>query len=325
MTVDTAAARPGAAPLSPETERVQRFTRTERWAHWMQAVSFIVLLLTGFGLMLPIVESIVGHRDLLREIHLTGAFFLFFGPALVALSADRASFARDVRAVDTWDRDDFLWLLPRWLLQMLRRPVPPQGRFNAGQKLNAIFVVWSTIMFTVTGLLLWQNRRFPSDLVGQANTIHTALAYIALLAFLGHVYLAAFNRATNHSLRAITLGWVNRAWAEHHHSRWVQGLRRPTPPPPHDAVRTAVQIVLGAAAALFATRLLFVWIGANTTDRVTERLYALTAWPGEGVVHVHTGARIFDLPAFVYLVLLIALWIAVDGLRRVPARRLNGE
>ena len=118
-TVDAAA-----APLP--SGRIHRFTRTERGAHWMQAISFLALLLTGFALQLPALEGLMGHRALLREIHLSSAFFFFFGPALIALSGDRRSMAEDVRDVDTWDRDDARWLLTS-IGQMLGARVPRQG------------------------------------------------------------------------------------------------------------------------------------------------------------------------------------------------------
>jgi formate dehydrogenase subunit gamma len=297
-------------------DRVLRFTRTERATHWIQATSFLILLFTGFALMLPQLESTIGHRALMREIHLMSAFFFFFGPAIVALSADRRSVSEDVHAVDNWDRDDLRWLLP---LQVLGIRTPPQGRFNAGQKLNAIFVVWSTITFTVTGLVIWQNRRFPSDLVDQSNTIHQALAYFALFAFLGHLYLATAYPKTRHAFRAITQGWVRSDWAEIHHSKWIQQLAPRVPAPPHDARRAAIQIVLGSFSCLFACRVFFFVIGANITDKVTERLYAITAWPGAASIQPQTGVRILDWIGLLYGLASIIAWVAADRLRRTPA------
>lgn len=300
--------------------RITRFTRTERSIHWVQATSFLVLLITGFALALPTIESWIGHRALLREIHLSSAFFFFFGPAIVALAGDRRSIALDVAAVDIWDRDDLRWLIPFPILRLFGIPAPPQGRFNAGQKLNAIFVVWSTVTFTVTGLLLWQNRRFPSDIVSQANTIHTALAYLALVAFLGHLYLATAYPKTRHAFRAITQGWVRVEWAAHHHAKWLRQAIPAPPPPAYDGLRTGLQILLGSAAALFAVRFYFFWLGANTTDRVTGWLYDVTAWPGVASIQPQTAVRIADWPALGYLILLIVAWRAVDRLRNLPAR-----
>jgi formate dehydrogenase subunit gamma len=304
-------------PALRSEERIPRFTRTERAMHWVQASSFLLLLLTGFALQLPSIESILGNRELLREIHLSGAFFFFFGPAIVALSADRSSVGDDVRAVDTWDADDLRWLIPFPVLRLFGIRTPPQGRFNAGQKLNAIFVVWSTLTFTITGLIIWQNRRFDLTLVSRANSIHTWLAYIALAAFLGHLFLATMYPQTRHSFRAITEGWVRGDWAEEHHSKWVQRLRDPLPPPAYDGLRTTIQIILGAFACLFAVRVYFFHLGANVTDRVTDRLYAVTAWPGTASTHPQTGVHVADWAGVLYLLMCVVAWVAVDQLRRV--------
>ena len=306
-------------PIRVTPERVSRFTRTERGVHWVQAISFLTLLITGFALSIPAIESWFGHRALLREIHLSSAFFFFFGPAVVALAGDRRSMAQDVAAVDTWDSDDLRWLVPFPVLRLFGVSTPPQGRFNAGQKLNAIFIAWSVLVFSVTGFILWQNRRFPSDLVSRSNTIHTLLAYLALGAFLGHLYLATGDRRTRHSFRAITQGWVRSDWAREHHPKWIQTLRPAPPAPRFDALRTTLQIVLGSAFALFLSRILFFAIGANTTDQVTNRLYVLTAWPGVAGVQPQTGVRVGDWPAVGYLILCGLAWLAVDRLRKLRA------
>ncbi|GAC1444252.1 MAG: hypothetical protein NVSMB52_03400 [Chloroflexota bacterium] len=321
--VNTLTAADGEKPSQPAllaSGRVQRFTRTERGVHWVQATSFLVLLLSGIILALPAFESFIGHRALLREIHLSGAFFFFFGPAIVALSGDRRSIGLDVASVDTWDRDDLRWLIPFPVLRLFGVRTPPQGRFNAGQKLNAIFVVWSSLVFTVTGLILWQNRRFSSDLVVQSNTIHTALAYLALVAFLGHLFLATVYPSTKHAFRAITQGWVRVDWAQHHHGKWLQSLGEPLSPPRYDALRTTVQIVLGSAACLFVVRVYFFALGANVTDKVTSRLYDVTAWPGTAAIHPQTGLHITDWGGIVYSVACIVAWVAVDQLRGLRAK-----
>jgi len=308
----TAGAEMGATPAS---DRIVRFNRTERAVHWVQATSFLVLLISGFVLALPVFESIIGHREILREIHLSGAFFLFFGPAIVALAGDRRSIAQDVAAADVFDRDDLRWLVPFPILRFFGIRTPPQGRFNAGQKLNAIFVVWSTLAFTLTGLVMWQNRRFPLDVVDHANTIHTALAYVALVAFLGHLYLATGYPKTRHAFRAITQGWVRADWAREHHVKWVRRLVPSPPPPALDGVRTALQIALGAAVALFVVRIYFFYLGANVTDKVTSWLYAVTAWPGVAAIHPQTAVRIADWPAVGYLILCLVAWFATDRMR----------
>ncbi|HLJ68385.1 MAG TPA: cytochrome b/b6 domain-containing protein [Chloroflexota bacterium] len=310
MTTQAGEMLSGAIAATPGTAgRILRFTRTERAVHWVQATSFLLLLISGFVLALPQFEATIGHRELLREIHLTSAFLFFFGPAIVALSGDRRSVARDVEEVDTWDADDLRWLVPGG-----KRPA--QGRFNAGQKLNAIFVAWSTVTFTITGLIMWQNRRFDTDLVSKANTIHTALAYLALFAFLGHIFLATAYPATRPALRGIVEGWVRSDWAEQHHAKWARQAMAPVSSGSREALRTAMQILLGAFVCLFAVRVLFFAMGANVTDRVTERLYDVTAWPGAASLQPQTGVHVTDWYGLGYGILCILAWLAVDRFRR---------
>lgn len=305
---------PASGPPLPAAG-VQRFTRTERAVHWVQAASFLLLLVSGFVLVLPGFEAVIGQRALLREIHLTAAFAFAFGPAIVALSGDRRSLGRDVEAVDTWDADDLRWLVPFPLLRAFGIATPPQGRFNAGQKLNAIFVVWSTLFFVVTGLVMWQNRRFPGDLVARANSVHTALAYIALVAFLGHLALATLYPPTRHALRAMTGGWVRAEWARRHYPKWT-GMPGPAPAPAAgDALRTGIQIVLGSYATLFAVRVGFFALGANVTDKVTARLYAVTAWPGAATIQPHTAVRVADWIGLGYGAACLGAWLIVDRFR----------
>jgi formate dehydrogenase subunit gamma len=317
MTTEVASvAAESVASETLSADRIQRFTRTERGVHWVQAVSFLVLLITGFALALPQVESAIGNRALLREIHLSAAFFFFFGPAIVALSGDRKSVAADVASVDTWDQDDLRWLIPFPILRAFGVNTPPQGRFNAGQKLNAIFVAWCTLTFTVTGLIIWQNRRFDTTLVSRANDVHTALAYIALIAFVGHLFLATVFPKTRHAFRAITQGWVRADWAREHHSKWVRELVAPRPAPRYDALRATLQIFFGSAVCLFAVRVYFFELGANVTDKVTGGLYAVTAWPGTASIQPQTGAHVFDGIGALYGLGCLLVWIALDRLRR---------
>lgn len=286
---------------------VLRFTRTERAVHWVHAVTFLTLLVTGLVLSTASLEGIVGHRALLRELHLASAFFFVFGPALIALAGNRRAVEADVEEVDRWSADDARWL---------RHPsldggpaLPPQGKFNAGQKLNAIFTLYATFAFTLSGLILWQNRRFPFSVVTQANTVHTALAYFALAVFFGHLYLAAIHPATRHALRGMLGGRVRRAWAAHHHAAWPAEDEE-GPLTPRGALRTAVLLALGLEVAALLTRAGFIALGANATDAVTGAIYRWSALPGT-LVSPGTGIHVLDVAAALWAGFLILAWRAV--------------
>ena len=285
--------------------RVLRFNRTERWVHWVQAVTFLLLLGTGLAIGVAGLQGLIGNRATLREIHLISAFFFVFGPALVALAGDRWAIRQDKKAVEEWSGDDV-----RWLAHPTTQPnaySPPPGRYNAGQKLNAIFTVYATLAFGVTGLIMWQNRRFPFALVSQANTIHTWLAYIALFIFLGHLYLSVIHPATRAAFSGIIFGTVDSTWAKSHHPAWSDPPASEPALTLANSLRALSLLAIGLMAALLVTRFGLEWLGANVTDQVTKLIYKFSGFPGT-LQNPATGVHSFDLGALIWLGLVVAIW-----------------
>jgi formate dehydrogenase subunit gamma len=194
-----------------EPIRLRRFTRTERSLHWVHAAAFLVLLASGLALYLPSLAELVGRRPLLKDIHVYTAVAWAGAILLVVLLGDRRSLRRTMREIDVFDRDDRDWL---------RRRPAPQGKFNAGQKLNAAITAAFAILFAVTGVLLWLGERDTRFRFAQTILIHDWLTQISLVLFLGHLYLAVINPSTRHSLNGMTRGWVDAEWAERHHEKW---------------------------------------------------------------------------------------------------------
>lgn len=197
--------------------RVPRFNRTQRILHWLHAVSFLLLAGSGLSVYLPPLASVVGHRALLREVHLWSAAVYVFGPLLVARLGNWRSVRADYREVDQWETGEFQWLRAFWS----RRVGMPDGigRFNPGQKLNTIFTGATGILFGVSGLVMWQGPRFPHWLTQNAILLHDGLTWLALAVWLGHVGLSLIHRE---SLRGMALGWVKADWARKHHRRWYE-------------------------------------------------------------------------------------------------------
>ena len=200
-----------------EPIRLRRFTRTERSLHWVHAVAFLVLLASGLALYLPSLAELVGRRPLLKDIHVYTAVAWAGAILLVVLLGDRRSLRRTLREIDVFDRDDRDWL---------RRRPAPQGKFNAGQKLNAVITAAFALLFVVTGVLLWLGERDTRFRFAQTILIHDWLTQISLVLFLGHLYLAVINPSTRHSLNGMTRGWVDAEWAERHHEKWSRDAPR---------------------------------------------------------------------------------------------------
>jgi formate dehydrogenase subunit gamma len=192
--------------------RLPRFTRTERAVHWVHATAFLVLFATGLCLYLPSLAEALGRRPLWKTIHLYTALAWLIALVAVIVVGDRRSLRATLHEIDTFDRDDRNWL---------RRRPAPQGRLNAGQKLNAIVTGAFAVLFGVTGLLLWYGERDTRFRFAQTILIHDWLMYISFFLFLGHLYLAVIHPKTRHALSGMTRGWVDADWAETHHAKWA--------------------------------------------------------------------------------------------------------
>ena len=202
--------------VTTASRRIPRFSRTERALHWVHASAFLVLLASGLCLYLPTLAELVGRRPLLKDIHVYAALAWLAALALVVLAGDRRRLLATAREIDRFDADDIAWLRIR---------STPQGRFNAGQKLNAIVTAALAVLFAVTGFFLWYGERNHAFRLQNALLVHDWLMYISVILLLGHLYLSLIHRSTRHSLSAITRGWVREDWALRHHRKWVEELQ----------------------------------------------------------------------------------------------------
>jgi formate dehydrogenase subunit gamma len=207
---------------------VERFTVTERALHWVHAAAFFVLLGSGLVLYLPALSTAVARRPLIKDIHFWTGISWAGAIVLIVLLGNRRALRRTLREIDLFDRDDRSFLRGRLH--------SPQGRFNAGQKVNVIVTAAFALLFFVSGLLLWLGERNTSIRLGGTLYLHDALMYMSVVIVLGHLYLALINRGTRHALRGMTLGSVREDWARAHHAKWLAPATEATetveaPPP----------------------------------------------------------------------------------------------
>ena len=195
---------------------VRRFGPTERALHWVHATGFTAMLATGLILYLPALSELVARRNLVKNVHLFSAVAWALALALVVVLGARRRLAADWREIETFDADDRRWLRGRSV---------PQGRFNAGQKLNALLTASFAVLFVVSGLFLWLGERDHRFLLDGAGTVHDTLMLVSVALLVGHLYLAVIHPSTRHALRGMTLGDVREDWAREHHPKWVEGDR----------------------------------------------------------------------------------------------------
>jgi formate dehydrogenase subunit gamma len=179
--------------------------------HWIHASAFLVLLGSGLVLYLPSLAAEVGRRPLVKEVHLLTALAWAVALLAILVLGDRKRLRATARELDLFDADDRRWL---------RGARAPQGRFNAGQKLNAALTAAFALLFAVSGVLLWLGERDTRLRFDSTIVLHDVLTYLSVALLAGHLYLAVIHPATRHALRGITLGTVSEEWAREHHAKW---------------------------------------------------------------------------------------------------------
>jgi formate dehydrogenase subunit gamma len=191
--------------------RVQRFTVSERATHWLTALAFFSLLISGL---------VVGRRGTFHDVmyawHLASAGVLLGGVTLVVAAGNRRAVRRTARELGRLDAEDREWLraIPERLLA--GAPEPPAARFNAGQKVNFVLVCILLAALYVSGVDTIVAGTHHNLIFGAHK-----LATIALcVSVAGHLYMALVNRATRPALRGILTGEVDREWARKHYPRW---------------------------------------------------------------------------------------------------------
>ena len=179
----------------------------------MNALLFAILILTAFPLYFAQVEALVGRRLLIAEIHTWTGIFLPV-PLLVSLAGAWGSgFRADVRRFNMWTKGEL-----RWLRSFGRASITEMGKFNPGQKLNALFMGSSIVVMLGTGLILRWFNFFPLDWRTGATFVHDLLAFAIVVAVTGHVLQALVHKD---ALKSMLTGHISRQWASVHAQRWL--------------------------------------------------------------------------------------------------------
>lgn len=203
----------------PSGRTMERFNATERFAHWLTAICFIVLGLSGLNLsfgrsvMLPLIgpESFTALSQFGKLAHNYLSFPFVLGVLLMAVLWIRHNI---FNAVDM-----------EWFRQgggITKKGVhPPAGKFNGGQKVLFWLVVLGSAALAVSGYILM----FPfygTDIAGMqlAQLVHAIAGIVMVAVILGHIYIGTVGMEG--AFDAMGTGQVDTNWAKEHHSLWAQ-------------------------------------------------------------------------------------------------------
>jgi formate dehydrogenase subunit gamma len=197
--------------MTASAQRFPRFDRVERVVHWCNATLFLVLLGTGASLYFPQLSTIVAHRHTVKMIHVYSGLLLPLPLLLGLLLPGGRQFRRDVSRINRWTADDRRWWSRR------TRSTAQLGKFNPGQKLNAIFIAAAIVLMLATGSIMRWFEPFPDSWRTGATFVHDWVFITLLVVIVGHIVFAI---SDPDSLRSMVRGWVPEQWARRERPRW---------------------------------------------------------------------------------------------------------
>jgi len=198
-------------------QKILRFKAFERFSHWLTAVSFVVLGLTGlnitFGkvLLLPLIgpEAFSNVSEVAKYVHNFTSFAFVAGLILIAVIFFRDNLFEKV------DAD--------WIKQgggFIKSRHAPAGRFNPGEKLVYWLSLAAGVTISASGFLLLFPF-FGTDIADMqlAQVIHAVVAVLFVALILGHIYIGTLGMEG--AFEAMGTGEVDLNWAKEHHDRWL--------------------------------------------------------------------------------------------------------
>ena len=200
---------------------IERFSLADRMAHWLTAIVFVTLAITGLVLSLgkAVLLPLVGYILFSWLATLSKNVHNLIGPILIV--AVPWMFVRYIR-YNGIGMEDVRWFLN--IAGFFKGHEHPSGKFNAGEKLQFWFVlVVLTSVLVVTGLVLaFPNFGQVRQTMQVANLLHMAAAYVAIALTLVHIYLGTLGMEG--AYRSMRYGYVDSTWARHHHLRWYEDI-----------------------------------------------------------------------------------------------------
>lgn len=207
--------------MANKANLVERYNAKERSNHWVVAITFIMVALSGLALFHPaffFLTNLFGGGPWTRILH------PFIGVVMIV------SFLGLI--VKFWKHNQITSADREWkkhlrdIMANKAKNLPEIGKYNIGQK----YLFWSLVvlipLLTLSGFAIWHPYfapLFAISIVRLAVLIHSLAAFLAIAAIIVHVYAAIWTRG---SIRAMTRGTVTAAWAKHHHPAWYKEISK---------------------------------------------------------------------------------------------------
>ena len=194
----------------PGERVIERFKPIDRYAHWLLAITWVTLAITGLILSIgkAVLLPLIGYTLFSLLAVFAKNVHNFIGPVLIV--AVPLMFVRYVRD-NGIGIEDLHWFIN--IIGYFKGHEYPSGKFNAGEKLVFWFVLvlFSTILIVSGLVLVFPNFDQPRSTMQTANIVHMVAAYLALALACVHIYLGTVGMTG--AYRAMRDGYVDESWA----------------------------------------------------------------------------------------------------------------
>lgn len=221
-------------------QKYLRMTLNERIQHFLLLSSFIVLVITGFGLKYPEsfwviwIRSIIGENafELRGIVHRIAAVLMITDSLYHLIYITFTKRGRKL-ITDLWftkkDMTDVFGTMKYYF--GIAETKPKYGRFSYIEKSEYWALVWGNIVMGITGVLLWFNNIFLPVISSLGMEIATAIHfYEAILAALAivawHFYFVIYNPDVYPINKAFITGYLTREEMENEHSLELEEIDR---------------------------------------------------------------------------------------------------
>jgi formate dehydrogenase subunit gamma len=205
----------------PDGEKIVRFDRVERAAHWLTAVLVLILIVTGAILYIPSFSVAIGRRLLIEDIHVYVGISVFVPLFISLVGPWGRALRRDIISMNRFTKGEL-----SWLRSFGARGHNALGKFNPGQKLNTYAVGALLTVLLVTGVVLRWGSFVSVSWRTSATFVHDWFAVFLALVVVGHI---AFALTHPGALRSMLTGRVSVRWAKRHAPAWTTTKQGATP------------------------------------------------------------------------------------------------
>jgi formate dehydrogenase subunit gamma len=208
----------------PSGRMIERFSLAERWAHWVMAISFCVLAVSGMILLFGkhVLLPVIGYTLFAWLSALAKNLHNFVAPLfMVSLLVFIVMYIKD----NLPEKGDLAWFANGW--KIFKGEHLPSGRFNAGEK--AWFwggVVVLCLVISVSGLVLLFPNVAAFELRAtfqQASVVHAIAAVLVIAAGIGHIYMGTVG--VEGAYGNMRDGVTDETWAKEHHQYWYEDVK----------------------------------------------------------------------------------------------------